>query len=305
MPSDPLFSAYAEATEATPTDLTRLRAQLRARQAVATPRWPALWVPTVALAAAALVTVAVVDRTPDPVTASFDNTRGKVIQAGPGVQLTVNGTGELTGTEQAPLLAWSAGTVDVSVEPGAGLDVRVQTDEALVQVVGTVFSVDRGPLGTTVGVTRGQVAVTCTNAAEQQVTADQSVTCWPTTAPGLLGRAQALRDQGDAPPEILHTVEKGLGLAPSSAIHTELSALRVVLLSEGPDLSAAVDAAASHLARPEAGRRAEIARMGAALGYQIAGCEGATPFMAELPTEEVAASALSMCQTAGGDGNPG
>jgi hypothetical protein len=304
MPSDPLFSAYAEATEATPTDLTRLRAQLRAQRAPAR-RWTGLLVPTMAVAAAAVVSVTLVEWSPQPVTASFTDARNQAVQAAPGVQLTVNGTGELSGTEQAPVLAWNAGTVAVSVEPGAGLDVRVQTDEALVRVVGTVFSVDRGPLGTTVDVTRGQVAVTCTKAPEQQVTADQSVTCWPTTAPGLLGRAQALRDQGSASSGILATVERGLGLTPSSAIHTELSALRVVLLSEGPNLAAAVDAAATHLARPDAGRRAEIARMGAALGYQIAGCEGVQGFIADLPPEEVAASALSMCQTDGGDGDPG
>ncbi len=305
MPTDPLLSAYADATEATPADLTRLRARVRAAQDAPARRWFRLLGSTAALTAGALVAVALVDPSPQPVTASFNDAQGQVIQAGPGVQLTVHGTGELSGTDQAPLLAWDAGRVDISVDPGAGLDVSVQTEEARVQVVGTVFSVDRGPLGTTVGVTRGQVAVTCTDASEERVTSDQSVTCWPTTASGLLGRAQSLRDQGGSAQDILSTVDRALGLTPSPAIHTELSALRVVLLSQGPDLAAAIDAAAAHLARPDAGRRAEIARVGAALGYQSTGCEGAIPFIAELPAEEVAASALSMCQTAGGEGDPG
>ena len=171
--------------------------------------------------------------------------------------------------------------------------------------MGTVFSVERGPLGTTVGVTRGTVSVACNEGTEQSLTGGQTSTCWPTTASGLLGRAQALRDRGAASNDILATVDRGLSLAPSSAIHTELSALQVVELSRGSDPAAAVAAATRHLAHPETGRRAEIARIGAALGYQLHGCDGAMPFIADLPMEEVAASALAMCKSSGTDVDPG
>lgn len=305
MPSDPLLATYAEATEATPVDLTRMRARIRAQGAARRPRWLTLLVPAAGLAVAALVVATVTEPAPAPVAASFDSTGQETFQAGPGVSLTAQGTGVLSGTEQAPRLAWSAGSVEVSVEPGAGLDVQVTTDEAQVRVVGTVFTVDRGPLGTTVGVRRGEVAVDCVNGPQASITAGQTTTCWPTSPVGLLGRAQALRDAGSSTESILTTVEQGLSLHPDSTIHTELSALRVVLLSEGPDPAVAVRAAAEHLARPTAGRRAEIARLGATLGYHLSGCEGASPFISDIPAEEVAASALSMCQTPGVDVDPG
>ena len=182
MPSDPLLSAYAEATEATPVDLTRMRARIRSQNAAPQRRWLAVLAPVAGIAVVGLVVTMTADPVPVPVSASFDSTGAQTVQAGSGVSLTAQGTGVLSGTEQAPRLAWSAGSVEVSVEPGAGLDVQVSTDEAQVRVVGTVFTVDRGPLGTTVGVRRGEVAVDCVNGPQASITAGQTTTCWPTSA---------------------------------------------------------------------------------------------------------------------------
>ena len=306
MPSDPLLSAYADHTAASPTDLTRLRANIRARGAERQRSALPVWLGAGALALAGLLAVTVVglDTEPAPIVASFDGTAMQATEVAPGVVLTAQGTGTLSGTEQAPRLAWSAGTVDVSVEPGAGLDVQVLTDEALVQVVGTVFQVERGPLGTRVGVTRGKVAVTCTDGSAHSLTEGTTALCWPTSATGLLGRAQALRTGGAAPEAVLNTVARGLDSSPDPTIRTELSALRVALLAEGPHPEEAIEAAAEHLSLQETGRRAEVARIGAALGYAASGCDGAIPFIADLPPEEVSASALSMCQTGGGNAEP-
>ena len=305
MPADPLLTAFAEHTAATPTDLTRLRAQIRARKAEPSRSWLPVLGGVGALAFAGLLAVVLYNPAPAPIAATFDATTSGPVTVSPGVVVTATGTGHLTGTEHAPRLAWASGKVDVSVEPGAGLDVQVATDEALVQVVGTVFSVERGPLGTTVGVSRGKVAVTCTNGTEHTLTADHTATCWPTSATGLLGRARTLRDGGAPAADVLASLDGGLGAAPDTVIHTELSALRVAVLAEGPDPSAAVSAAAEHLSHPDAGRRAEVARVGAALGYGLSGCDGAMPFLADLPAEEVAASALSMCQSGGEGAGPG
>ena len=306
MPADPLLTAFAEHTRATEADVARLRAQLRAPVRRAPRRVWAVAGPGVALAAASLLALLLHDPEPAALTASFDTTSADApIEVAPGVSLTVAGTGTLAGTEQAPRLAWSAGTVDVSVEPGAGLDVRVETDEALVQVVGTVFQVERGPLGTRVGVTRGTVAVTCADGAAHTLTATLEATCVPTSAAGLLGRAQALRSGGSAAADVLASVDRGLSLSPSPAVHTELSALKVGILAQEGQSTAAIEAARIHLATPEAGRRAEVARVGAALGYGAAGCAGAEPFLADLPPEEVAASALGVCQGGGGAPDPG
>ncbi|HCH62741.1 MAG: hypothetical protein CL927_18790 [Deltaproteobacteria bacterium] len=299
MPSDPFLSALAAETEATPADRTRLRALIRARHAASSRPWLPILAPVVGLATAGLLWLMLIDGPPEPVAATFDANESQTLHLASGIQLATRGTGTLSGTDRAPRLAWSAGTVELSVQPSAGLDVQVRTEEALVQVVGTEFSVDRGPLGTRVDVTRGLVSVTCDNGTEQALAAGETATCWPTTAAGLLGRAQALREQFAPPEAILGTVEQGFGRSPSTAIYTELSALRVVLLSEGSDPTAAIPAAREHLSVAETGRRAEIARIGASLGYQQAGCDGATPFIEELPAKEVAASALSMCQTPG------
>ena len=305
MPSDPLLSAYAAETEASPADLTRLRARIRAHRSRGRRSWIPVLAPAVGLAAVGTLVVMLAEDTPAAVTASFNASQSQTVQVGLDVQIDARGIGALSGTERAPRLAWNAGTVNISVKPGAGLDVEVHTDEAVVRVVGTEFSVARGPLGTTVDVVRGTVAVACVAGDDQSLSAGETITCWPTTAAGLLGRAQALREQPAAPEAVLTTVERGLARSPSTPVHTELSALRVVLLSEGPDPAAAIGAAAEHLAHPEAGRREEMARVGAALGYRLSGCDGVSPFIDELPAEEVAASALAMCQTAGEDGGPG
>ena len=304
MPSEPLLAAYAEQTEAQPADLTRLRARLRAAhrsEATARTRFrPALTVGLGLVAATGLVFFLTASPTPTPVAATFDGSVSSAVEVAPGVTITAAGTGSLTGTQQAPRVAWSAGAIELSVEPGAGLDVTVQTDEALVQVVGTVFAVDRGPLGTAVGVRRGTVLVTCADGTTHTLQGNDSTTCWPATAVGLLGRAQAQRTAGTLPEEVLPTVERGLATQPDPTVHTELSALRVTLLAEGNAPEAAIDAAADHLARAENGRREEVARIGAALGYARSGCEGSQPFLSSLPPAEVAASALSLCQTDGG-----
>jgi len=304
MPSDPLLAAYAEQTEAQPADLTRLRARIRAArsgEATASPFLRrGLTLGLGLMAAAGLVFVLTAPPPPEPVSATFDGSASGAVEVAAGVTVTAAGTGSLSGTQQAPRFAWSAGAIEISVEPGAGLDVTVETDEALVQVVGTVFEVDRGPLGTAVGVRRGTVLVTCADGTTHTLEGTQATTCWPTTAVGLLGRAQAQRTAGTRPDDILSTVERGLSTHPDPTVHTELSALRVTLLAEGSAPETAIKAAADHLAREANGRRDEVARIGAALGYAHSGCEGALPFLSSLPPAEVAASALSLCQTDGG-----
>jgi hypothetical protein len=305
MPTDPKLTAYAEHTEATPADLTRLRARIQAAHVAPMRSLRPLLLGGAVLAFAGLLAVVATEPAPEPIAATFDDLgTATATEVAPGVIVTADGIGELSGTEQAPVLAWSAGTIEVSVEPGAGLDVRVTTDEALVHVVGTVFEVNRGPLGTRVEVTRGQVAVTCTDGTAHNLSADRSATCLPGSATGLLGRAQALRTHRGSAEAILETIDRGLNTESTPTIFTELSALQVSVLAEGPDTTAAIDAAARHLADPATGRRAAVARIGATLGYTASGCSGAEPFIAEIPPEEVSASALSMCNTPGGAAKP-
>lgn len=306
MTVDPLLALYADETHATPVDLTRLRA--RVRSAASEGRAPVstgwLGLPTGLavgglLAAAALVFVSQAGMEPAALDARFAAGASTRAEVAPGVVITAQGAGELGGTATAPRLAWTSGAVDLSVEPGAGLDVQVTTDEGVVRVVGTEFRVERDALGTTVSVHRGKVAVECTNQAEQLILASERTTCLPTTAAGLLGRAHALPSGSEA---VLTTLEAGLDSAPSAAIETELSALRVSHLARTHQVDAAIAAASSHLAKSELGRRVDVARIGATLAYQRDACSAVSPFLSELPDEELAASALSSCQGIGATG---
>ena len=303
MSVDPLLTAFAEETEATRVDLTRLRARIRAAESEASPGWSGLTrglllggTGLLAAAAAAVFVLPLLNQ-PRPIAASFASTESAPVEVAPGVTLTTNGIGELSGTESAPRIALASGSVDVSVEPGAGLDVQVTTDEGTVRVVGTVFRVERSALGTTVSVTRGEVAVACSGQPDQSIAASQTTTCQPTSAAGLLGRARALPAGSAA---VLDAVDAGLAMSPSLAIGTELSALRVDHLARTGQADAAIDAASAHLSDPNIGRRAEIARIGASLAYQRDGCAAVGPFLSELPDKELAASALSTCKDKAG-----
>ncbi len=297
-PNDPLRT-FAAHTAAQPADLTRLRARVRA----ASPSSPAPWasrLPWVMVGglAAALSLLVVWPAEPAPLDQSL-STSAMAQEVVPGVLLTANGLGRLDGTATAPVITWASGQVAVSVEPGAGLDVRVQTDEAEVHVVGTEFSVVRDGLGTTTSVSRGKVEVRCANEDSPTIiTASESRACWPTTAAGLLGRARHLQGQSAPSDTILPTVERGLALSDSDAVYTELSALNVELLYTAGRVPDAIAAARAHLQNPSAGRRVDVARLGAALAYSLEGCTGAMPFLADLPSEEIASSALGVCPSA-------
>jgi hypothetical protein len=230
---------------------------------------------------------------PQPITASFTAGERSPVEVAPGVIVTADGAGELAGTEGAPRIAWASGVIDVSVEPGAGLDVQVTTDEGTVRVVGTVFRVERNALGTTVSVTRGEVAVECIDQADHSITARQSTVCLPNSAAGLLGRARAL-PQGSA--GVLGALDAGLAMQAHTAVRTELSALRVDHYARTGQADAAIDAATSHLADSDIGRRVEVARIGASLAYQRDACASVGPFLSELPDKELAESALSTCK---------
>ena len=103
------------------------------------------------------------------------------------------GQGELEAEGRAHDIDWKSGRLKVSVTPKQGIDLTVRTPEATVSVVGTVFEVRRDTLGTTVTVERGQVEVICAEQTPLMLTADENThTCQPTTAVGLLNRAQDL-----------------------------------------------------------------------------------------------------------------
>ncbi len=153
----------------------------------------------------------------------------------PAVALAFRGSGSATGPFVSPRLHWDVGTLDVEVDPAAGIDLVVDTSEGRARVVGTGFTVTRDALGTTVEVAHGAVAVSCGDGWSGTLRATERHACLPLTASGWLMRVGALRDSGASPEVALEAVTRGLALAPpSDPVAAELLESRVeILLATG------------------------------------------------------------------------
>ena len=201
----------------------------------------------------------------------------EVVRPAPGVALRVDGTGEVGGTAQAPRIDWTGGALSVEVTPGQGIALTVVTREAVVRVIGTVFTVDRDALGTRVDVSRGKVEVTCSDGPVHALTAGRTATCLPTTAPGLLARANRLKKDGAPARRILEAVEAALPMA-SGPFRAELLALQAeTLLASGRERQAR--AAADAYLESGGPRRLEVLQIAASAALAVDGCAAALPYL--------------------------
>ncbi|MFZ5481409.1 MAG: hypothetical protein ACOZNI_31905, partial [Myxococcota bacterium] len=179
-------------------------------------------------------------------------------EVGP-VRLDWDGKGHAGGTVRDLHVAWEVGTLAVDLDPGSA-DLEVVTDEASVRVVGTVFTVTRDALGTTVAVQQGKVAVACAGQAPFTLTGEAS--CPPTRAAGMLGRARRLLVTGAPTGEVLAAVDRGLALAEAGdPVRGELVALRIEALVGASRFDEALAAAEAYLASGETARRDEVAAL--------------------------------------------
>ena len=108
-----------------------------------------------------------------------------------GLLLRYDGSGSLAGSTQAPEIRWDRGRIDLEVDPAAELSVSIETSEARVRVLGTVFAVERSPLGTNISVSRGRVQVDCQSGSSHTLVGGAMALCLPTTAAGMLGRSRS------------------------------------------------------------------------------------------------------------------
>lgn len=208
--------------------------------------------------------------------------RFAVYAPGNGVAVSYSGTGAIGGSQAAPHFSWDLGTLHVEVPPGRGLDVRVETREAEVHVVGTGFSVQRDALGTRVDVRHGVVEVRCAGeAAASRVEAGSGRTCAPTSAAGLLARARRLGEVGASDAEIGATLDQALAAGPDPAVAAELLAMRAERRAAAGDRAGALRDARAAL-DAGSGRRAELLQLGAAQALRSTGCAGAAPWLDEL-----------------------
>lgn len=199
------------------------------------------------------------------------------------VRLRYAGQATVSGTDQAPNIELASGRVEVDVDPGLGIQLRVRTPEAEVKVLGTVFSVERSPLGSEIQVQRGRVGVSCADGSEQVLEAGQTHTCLPTDAAGLLGRSRALQAAGAPPLTVLASADAGLA-APELDPGTrgELTFVRLEALTATQSYGLALEAAQAYLASGETGRRPDALEAAARLSLLSGGCAASEPFVAEL-----------------------
>ncbi len=178
----------------------------------------------------------------------------------PAVALAFRGSGAATGPFASPRLHWDVGTLEVEVDPSAGVNVIVETREATVRVIGTGFTVIRDALGTTVDVAHGAVAVSCGDGWAGTLHVGEHHTCLPLTAPGWLLRVQALRDQGANADALLLALDRGSALVPDSdPVAAELVEIRVEVLVEAGRTSEASEVARRY--PPTGPRASEMLRL--------------------------------------------
>ncbi len=245
------------------------------------PTWA--WVP-VAVAAAATVSWLAwpSDTGPQPL-ASTDS--WATADARPGVQLAFHGQGQVASPS---VVSWEQGELQVEVEPERGIEFRVETAEATIRVVGTVFSVERSSLGTSVTVERGEVEVTCQDEPTHAVTAGEDWLCLRSPAAAL---HWADSNQGGSADSILQVVDRGLARStPGEPVHDELEVLRIQTLADNGRLDRALTEAQLRLDRGAEHRAQEVRQIAARAAMSTGGCTLAMPHLEALAATDSGAA---------------
>lgn len=260
----------AEVPDVAPGAEARVRARLAERTEVGVRRgWWAVGGAALALAASLVLWLRVPDARLDE---RLSTPEWRTEQPTDHVSLTFQGEGALGGTAVHPTIQWRAGTLQVEVDPNQGVQLAVQTREALVRVVGTGFSVERSALGTSVRVSHGRVSVDCLDGTTVMLGTGEHQLCLPTTAAGLLGRARALAEQGAAPEDVRAAVERGLAASPDAAVRGELEVTGMEAYAAEQRWSDAYALAGRSLAVGGSARADEVRHLHAWYGLQALGC---------------------------------
>lgn len=270
--------------EAQPIQLQRVRAKVLAGQR--RPRHRPLAIPGLALAAVSLVAVGAWLAAADPVEPAVVPALTVVSLEGSrvltdGLAVVTEGSGEARGSGKTWDLDLDRGRVHLDIAPEQGFDVDVSTGDAVVHVVGTVFSVERDALGTHVEVQRGAVQVDCLRGADLLIEGSGRHNCLPATAAGLLGRARALMDRGDADAAALESLMAGLADEPEVAVRGELLAASVEVQLRLGDTDRALEGALAYLDTGETAREAALRQLAVDLLSRSGACDRAAELVDE------------------------
>lgn len=230
------------------------------------------WIGGLALAAGALLALGTTQLPQAPAPLSEALASAGQAEITPDLSATWQGSGRISGTEQAPIVDWDKGSLHLELTPDQGVDLQVRTREARVAVLGTVFDVERDVLGTTVSVTRGKVQVDCTQGSDPILSAGEEHTCLPVSAAASASRLQALQDQ--EPQARRAEIARAIALKDARGdVLSELLALRLELNAQDQDWPAVQRDALAYL---EIGgpREVEIRTLAAQLLQRSGDCAG-------------------------------
>lgn len=253
----------------------------RSGPAARTLSWPAFGVGSLALALAALAVVVIpeqIEREVGMHAAELTN-----LEWSDTLHLTFSGHGSATGSGRDIRVDWESGTVKAEVAPGSGTNLEIITEEAEIRVVGTVFDVRRDRMGVTTTVERGTVHVACGDGWEGEVHAAESHTCLPLRPALLMGRADALADQGASVQTQLETLDMGLSRADAgTAEYGGLLVRRMQLHADQGRSDAALADARRYLDAAQPSRRTDVLRRASYLVLAESGCAEAMTWLEPL-----------------------
>jgi ferric-dicitrate binding protein FerR (iron transport regulator) len=175
-----------------------------------------------------------------------------------GLRLTHEGEGSMAFEEERLVIAWEQGRLGVDLDPAAGRHLEVRSPEARIEVLGTAFTVERDGLGTSLTMARGSVQTWCHDRLGPKLGAGATWRCFRSAAAAL--HAARTLQGGGAPPEVVRAVvDEGLSIPDLPAgTRAELEVLRIALLAEEADNTAALRAARAYLATGATHRREEV-----------------------------------------------
>ncbi len=228
------------------------------------------WVaPVMALAAAALVWVAFPR---DEVREMTLNASGETeaLTWSDQVQFEFAGHGAVSGSDRDVTVQWDQGKIAVQVAPNTGTELTIVTDEAIIKVIGTAFTVERDKTGVTVDVTHGRVSVNCLFELQdfdgELDNGSGAETCLPLTAAGLTHRADLLEDQNASVEDRIDVINLGLEIAKDGSTEQgELLARRSGVLITSNDLKGALADAEAYLSGGHTARKVEVQQSAARL----------------------------------------
>jgi ferric-dicitrate binding protein FerR (iron transport regulator) len=228
----------------------------------------------------------------DPATPSDDSTELLVLggqdwteaTAGPHVQLSWSGSGELRRTGDTVEIDWDSGRLEVQVASDQGVALSVRTPEGEAWVIGTSFTIDRSLEGTHIEVRHGVVGTRCRVAPEErQLRVGGTRLCDPATATGRLARARSRL--GATPASALEDARWGLTASPEPAVASELQVVEIEALLQQQRWTEARSALDTALEGPSGPRTQSLRRAAADLAERAEDCPEVRRHLNALPRD--------------------